>query len=131
MILACTVTGVGQNYMGMSHSRILATLGEPDEIGSNYVIYTDLNEEGDNIYYFNENENCISFQLVRNNSYLNEYKKMLKREFTETSSNKFLKKTKKMSFVAELTLSNDKFQILIHESDCSSQCCIRQTLASN
>jgi hypothetical protein len=112
---ACTFSSVGQNYMGMNQSRILKDLGEPDEIGDRYIMYKDLIEEGENIYYFNTNDTCISFLIVRNNSYLEEYQKMLKSDFTKTAENQYSKKTRKLNYLAELTQSSGKFQILIHQ----------------
>jgi hypothetical protein len=113
MVLACTITSVGQNYLGMSQSKIIKIMGEPEFKGENYFIYNDCIEKGENIYYFDENENCKTYVLVRNNDYFAEYHKILNREFTKASENRFLKKVKKVRYVAEITTSQNEFQILI------------------
>lgn len=113
--LICSTPVIGQNYMGMSQSKIVSSMGEPDEIGSNYYVYNDLDEKGENIYYFDENGNCNSFEVIRSITYLGDYQKMLKNEFTEACYNKYVKKTKKINFYAELTLSQEAFQIKISD----------------
>jgi len=122
IFLVFSMTSVGQNYMGMNRSRILANLGEPDAVGNNYIVYNDIDEEGENIYYFDESENCISFQLIRNNSYLKEYQKMLKRDFVQTSDNTYIQKIKNSNFQAEVTQLPTRFKIHIHtpEEDLST-----------
>lgn len=121
--VVCTTSIVGQNYMGMSQSRIVKSIGEPDEIGINYYVYNDPEEGGDNIYYFDENGNCNSFEIIRDMSYLVDYQKMLKNEFTEACYNKYVRKTKKINFFAELTLSQEVFQIKISDvNDAEVKC---------
>ena len=115
IVLACTITSVGQNYMGMSQSKILKSMGEPDVKGESFFIYTDYLENGENIYYFDENNNCTSYTIVRNNEYLKDYQKLLKKEFKQSSENKFWKKTRKTNYSAEITKSKDKFQIRIQQ----------------
>lgn len=114
--LVSSTSIVGQNYMGMSRSKIVNSIGEPDKVGCNYYVYNDLNEKGENIYYFDGNDNCNSFEIVRDLTYLNEYQKILKNEFNKTPDNKYIKKTKKINYKAELILSKDKFQIKILDS---------------
>jgi hypothetical protein len=122
IFLVCSTSIVGQNYMGMSQSKIVKSMGEPDKIGSNFYIYNDLDEKGENIYYFDGNGNCNSFEIVRDMAYLQEYQKILKSEFNETPDNKYVKKTKKINYKAELILSSDKFQIKIQDSDTGIIC---------
>jgi len=115
IVLAGTITVLGQNYIGINQSRIIKTIGEPDKIGDNYIVYNNVDEEGgSNIYYFDEDNNCISFILTRTNLYYDDYQKMLKKEFTETDGNKYLKKLKKYNCMAEITKSQNEFQIRIH-----------------
>lgn len=106
---------MGQNYMGKSQYEVLESLGEPDSIGNSYLIYSDLHEKGNNIYRFDEKGNCTSFEIVRNISYLNEYQRMLNREFKSAGKNKYIKKTKKADFMAELILSDKTFQIKVRD----------------
>lgn len=113
ILLGCSMTGIGQNYMGMSQTKILKNFGKPDSIGSNYFVYTDQEEDGENIYYFDGSGNCNSFEIVRNVSHLHGYQKILNREFTKTCNNRYVKKTKKMNYLAELTLGEGSFQIKI------------------
>jgi hypothetical protein len=117
IVIACTITAIGQNYIGMDQSKIIKRFGEPDEKGDNYFVYSNLIEEGTNIYYFDEDAKCVSFLIVRNNNYLNDYQKMLNKEFTKTCENKYLKKSKKINFLAEITKSAKKFQILVKSAD--------------
>lgn len=115
IVLGFTLSVVGQNYMGMNQSKIIQSMGQPDKIGANFYVYRALDEYGENIYYFDESGNCKSFEIIRNISHLNEYQKILKREFKETCLNKYIKKTKKMNYLAELILSDESFQIKIHD----------------
>jgi hypothetical protein len=117
IILGYTLTIAGQNYMGMNQSKIKLSIGDPDLIGHNYFVYNDLIEDGENIYYFDENGNCNSFKIVRNISYLGEYQKMLKKEFKEAGQNKYIKKTKKIYYLAELTQWENTFQIKVEDSN--------------
>jgi hypothetical protein len=117
IVLGFTLSIVGQNYMGMNQSKIIKSMGEPDKVGANYYVYTALDEYGQNIYYFNETGNCTSFEIVRNISHLDEYQKILKREFKETCQNKYIKKTKKMNYLAELILMEETFQIKIKDNN--------------
>lgn len=112
-VVGFTLQIVGQNYMGMSQSEIIKSIGEPDRIGTNYFSYNALDEYGENIYYFDSCGNCNSFQIIRNLSYLNEYKRMLNREFNKDSKNKYIRKTRKFHYFAELTLLDDSFHIKI------------------
>lgn len=120
IVLAGIVSVYGQNYMGMSQSKIIKRLGEPDERGENYLVYSDPNEDGKNIYYFDENETCSSFILIRDNTYYQNYQKILNKEFTKTSENKYQKKSKKINFQAEITKSRDVFQIRIQNNTANS-----------
>lgn len=129
-VLACTITSVGQNYMGMKQSKILKDLGRPDSIGSNFMIYNDLDEVGSNTYYWDENGNCNSFEIVRNKSYLNEYQKILGREFTRSCDNKYIKRMKRTNYQAELILMQDKFQIKILETKADLNCSERLAILS-
>lgn len=113
--LGFTLSVVGQNYMGMSQSKIVKSMGEPDKVGANYYVYTALDEYGENVYYFDESGNCISFEIKRDITHLEEYQKILKREFKEACLNKYVKKTRKMNYMAELILSNDSFQIRVQD----------------
>jgi len=131
IVLACTMTSVGQNYMGLKQTKILKDLGKPDSTGTNFIIYNDLEEEGANIYYFDSGNNCNGFEIVRNNSYLNEYQRILNREFTKTCENKYLKKTKKINYLAELTLMQNKFQIKIQETNENIICSDKLALLLN
>jgi hypothetical protein len=117
IVLGFTLSVVGQNFMGMNQSKIVKSMGEPDKVGANYYVYSALDEYGENIYYFDKSGNCTSFEIIREISHLEEYQKILKREFKEASQNKFVKKTKKMNFMAELILSDNTFQIKILDSD--------------
>ena len=131
IVLACTMTSVGQNYMGLKQSKILRDLGKPDSIGTNFFVYTDLVEEGSDIYYFDNEGNCNRFEIIRGKSYLNEYQRILGREFTKTCENKYIKKMKKTNYLAELTLMNDKFNINIQESNENILCTDKLALLVN
>jgi len=115
ILFAFSITVVGQNYMGMSQSKIVKCIGEPDRRGDNFYVYNVLEEKGENIYYFDEKGNCNSFEIVRNISYYNEYQKMLESEFVSASKNRYVKKTKKINYLAELTLAKDTFEIKIQD----------------
>jgi hypothetical protein len=119
-VLACTINAIGQNYIGMSQSSIISSFGKPDETGDNYIVYTDQQEEGTNIYYFDKNKKCVTFVLVRTTDYLENYKKMLEDEFTQTASNTFVRKAKDITFLAELTQTEKEFQIRIQKLDVAS-----------
>lgn len=122
IVLLCTITSVGQNYIGMSQSKILKSVGQPDKVGENYIVYHNLNEVGDNIYYFDENGNCNSYEICRNNTYLNEYRRVLNREFNKSCQDHYFKKIKKINYQAELSLSQDTFTIKIHLADDLTAC---------
>lgn len=130
-VLACTITSVGQNYMGMKQSKIVKDLGKPDSMGNNFIVYTDLEEEGTNIYYIDKDGNCNSFEIVRSKSYLSQYRKILEREFTKSCENMYSKKMKKTNYLAEITLMQDKFQIKIQESNEDLHCSEKLALLSN
>lgn len=115
--LGYTLSVVGQNFIGMNQSKIIKSMGEPDKVGTNFYVYTALDEYGENIYYFDKGGNCISFEIIRNNSHLEEYQKILRREFNEASQNKFVKKTRKLNFIAELKLLEGSFQIKIQDPE--------------
>lgn len=123
IVLGFTLSVVGQNYMGMSQSKIVKSMGEPDKVGANYFVYNALDEYGQNVYYFNESGNCTSFEIIRNIEHLDEYQKILKREFKEACLNKYVKKTKKMNYMAELILASDSFQIRIQDNSNSDTNC--------
>lgn len=129
IILGLSLTMVGQNYMGMNQSKIVKENGQPDRIGDNFYVYTNMGEYGENIYYFDQGGNCISFEIVRKNLYLEEYQRILGREFTETCNNKFVKRTKKLNYIAELVLSKDTFLIKIQDAGNAEYNCHTQTLA--
>lgn len=128
MVLACTMTSVGQNYMGLKQAKILKDLGKPDSIGVNYIVYNDADEDGINIYYFDATGNCNSFEIIRGKSYLGEYQKMLNREFSRTCDNKYFKKMKKINYMAELVLMQDSFQIKIQETNTDLTCSAKLAL---
>jgi hypothetical protein len=113
-ILLVTAGSVAaQNYIGMSRNKVEKSIGEPDKVGNNFYVYSDLFEGGDNIYYFDENDFCKSFELVRNNSYLRTYKRMLKNEFVEGNTNIYFTRMKNKYYQAELVLLKNSFQIKI------------------
>jgi len=114
---------MAQNFIGLSQSKIIKNFGEPDEKGSNFFVYIDPNEEGTNIYYFDENRQCISFVLTRNSTYYSVYEKRLTKEFDKTSESSFVGRSKNKSFQAEITKNDKEFQICI--------CSFNEKLPSN
>ena len=121
VVLIGTITVSGQNYIGMSQAEIISTYGNPDEIGDNYIVYTDQREDGTNAYYFDKNKNCITFVLVRTTSYYNAYKEMLEDQFTKTAAaNTYVRKTKNVTFMAELIQSAKEMQLRIQKLNVNS-----------
>lgn len=117
VIIVSSMRIVAQNYMGMSQSKIISGMGEPDRVGENYFVYNDLNETGQNVYYFDNKGNCSSFEIIRRVSYLKQYKRMLKTDFNEAGDNKYEKKTRKIHYCAELQVMKETFQIKVHHAD--------------
>ena len=110
-----------QNYIGMSQTKIVFTFGQPDEKGVNYYVYYDQNEDGSNIYYFDEHKICTVFEMKRSKDYLKEYEKMLKKDFEKLpeGDNKFYSKL--YHFDAELIVLAADFQIKISRSSKSPE----------
>lgn len=115
-ILLVTAGSVNaQNFMGMSRNKVMKSIGEPDRVENNSYVYSDLYEKGDNIYYFDENGFCKSFEIVRSNYYLKTYMKMLKNEFVEGNNNTYFIRMKNKYYQADLILLQNSFQIKIQD----------------
>jgi hypothetical protein len=117
VILVGTTSVFGQNYIGMDHNKIIKRFGEPDIIGNNYIVYTDLFEGGTNTYYFDQNEKCTYFIIEREINYLKEYTRILNKEFFKISENKFHKEQNNVCLSAELNQSDKNFKILIKSEE--------------
>jgi hypothetical protein len=106
-----------QNYIGMSQTRIVFTFGQPDEKGSNYYVYYDQEEDGSNIYYFDEQKICIVFEMKRSKEYLKDYESMLKKDFQKLPSvdNKYF--SKRYNFQAEMTVDAKEFLLKISKCE--------------
>ena len=129
--LGCTMTSVGQNYMGLKQSKVLKDLGKPDSLGADFIVYTKIDEDGTNTYYFDNEGNCNGFEINRTKHYLDEYQRMLKKEFNKACENRYVKRTKKLNYLAELTLMNDKFRITIHNVASELICPEKLAMAMN
>jgi hypothetical protein len=103
----------GQNYIGLTQSKIEKKFGQPDERGANYIIYNDNLEEGINKYYFDETGKCCEFVIIRTLNYLRDYQKMLDKDFSKTLEDTFISKSKSQNFKAVLSKSTNGFQIAI------------------
>jgi hypothetical protein len=103
----------GQNFIGMSQSKIIKKFGQPAEKGSNYFIYYDQTEEGINTYYFDNNNNCNAFVISRAAKYFMDYQKLINKDFTKTPENYYVCTSKNKKFKAEITNSISEFQIRI------------------
>jgi len=117
MSLSTILVANCQNYMGLTQSTIIKRYGTPDFKGANYIVYFDLEEDGINTYFFDDQNVCSSFVLTRSTNYLANYQKLLKREFHVTLGNIYIYKSKKVNLKAELTKSTDEFQIRIANAD--------------
>jgi hypothetical protein len=116
-LLLATMVVSGQNYIGLSESKIVKKFGQPDEKGTNYIVYYDQNEEGTNTYYFDEDRVCVSFVISRKADYFEGYTKLLNKDFTKTLDNTYVSKSKKWNYQAEVTKSTKDFQIRIISSE--------------
>jgi hypothetical protein len=105
----------GQNYIGMSQSKIIRNYGNPDEKGDNYITYQDRTEDGTNKYYFDNAHKCTSFVLTRDVKYFEDYVKLLEKEFQKSNSRKYINKSK--NYQAEIVESNHEFQVKISFSN--------------
>jgi hypothetical protein len=119
MILGITAVN-GQNFIGMSQSKIIKKFGQPDEKGSNYFIYYDQTEGGVNTYYFDNNKNCNTFVLTRSANYFEDYQKLLNKDFTMTPDNFYVCTSDSKNFKAEITKSTGEFQIRITSFEASA-----------
>ncbi len=117
LLVSAETVANGQNYMGLSQTKIINKYGKPDFKGGNYLVYFDLTEEGTNTYFFDEKNNCNSFVLTRSSNYLEGYQKMLNKAFAITFANTYICKDENFNFKAELTRSSHQFQIRIAYKD--------------
>lgn len=113
LLVFCATQIFGQNYIGMNQNKIIKKFGKPDERGTNYIIYYDQAEGGINTYYFDEKEKCNAFVLTRETNYFNEYKKILAQDFEKTSESMYVHKSKTRNFKAEITRTEQNFEIKI------------------
>lgn len=113
MILTSSIALLGQNFIGLNQSTIIRRFGEPDEKGANFFVYADNQEEGKNIYYFDENKQCEAFILIRKDTYYKDYEKLLSKNFTQMCETFYVSKSKSLNFQAEVTHTPDEFQIRI------------------
>lgn len=113
--LVCLISNQvwGQNYIGMSQTKIIRDYGNPDVKGDDYIAYQDVTEDGTNKYYFGNDNKCTSFVLIRNVKYFEEYVKLLNKEFRKSSSHKYISKSKSRNFKAEIVEANNEFEIRI------------------
>jgi len=116
-ILLCATWANGQNYLGLSQSKIVKRYGQPDFKDANYFVYFDQDEGGTNTYFFDEKKICNSFVLTRNSNYLKLYQKMLLKDFSNSFENLYFYKSKKLNLKAELTESSNEFQVRIAYED--------------
>ena len=112
IILGITAVN-GQSFIGMNQSKILKNLGQPDEKGSNYFTYYNPTEGGVDTYYFDSEKNCNAFVITRGESCFEDYLKLLTRDFVRTPDNLYVCSSKNKNYKAEITTSNDEFQIRI------------------
>jgi hypothetical protein len=117
IILLSVTMSKGQNYIGLSLSKIEKKYGKPDEKGANFIVYMDNREEGTNTYYFDETGNCNAFVITRASGYFNDYQKMLKKDFTQTLTNKYQSNSKSLNYIAEVSKLENEFQIRITQID--------------
>jgi len=121
IIISIFILGIttvnGQNFIGMSQSKIINKFGQPDEKGSNFFIYYDQTEEGINTYYFDSSNNCDAFVITRTTKYLIDYQKLINKDFTKTPENFYVSTSKNKNFKAEITQTAGEFQIRITTID--------------
>ena len=117
LIVSGTIIANGQNYLGLSQSKIIKRFGDPDIKGVNYLVYFDQTEDGSNTYYFDENNTCNMFVITRTSNYLKDYTKLLIKDFTKTPKKYYVCKYKDLNLKAELTQSNNVFKISITYED--------------
>lgn len=101
----------GQNYIGMSQSKIIRNYGTPDEKGENYIMYQDRTEDGTNMYYFDNDNKCTSFVIKRETKYFEDYVKLLNREYKKSNGRKYISRSR--NYQAEIVESNNEFEIRI------------------
>jgi hypothetical protein len=113
LIVSGTIIATGQNYLGLSQSKIIKKYGDPDIKGLNFFVYFDQAEEGTNTYFFDSTNKCNEFVISRSTNYLEDYKKLLRRTFIITTENNYVTINRDTNFKAELTNLPDQFQIHI------------------
>jgi len=107
----------GQNYIGLSQSKIIKRYGNPDITGANYFVYVDQAEEGTNTYFFDSGNNCNAFVISRKSNYFADYQKMLEKNFIRTLEYTYISKSENLNFKAEIAKSPGEFQICITYKD--------------